>query len=131
MQENKFDYSIFDYMKNIFILICLCLCYMASIAQAPRPEPTPITRDSALKLRTGQEALGIPLTDSIVSGTVSFITRNSNDSKTWSPAKGMSDNLIQQLIKQSHTHDRMVFSDFVVSRRGKQIKIDKKTFVFK
>lgn len=118
-------------MKNLSILIYFCLGSMGVIAQAARPEPIPITRDSVLRIRTGQEALGIPLTDSIVSGTVSFITRNSNDSKTWNPAKGMSDNIIQQFIKQSHTHDRMVFSDFVVIADGKQIKIDKKTFVFK
>ena len=118
-------------MKNLSILICFCFSYMASMAQTPRAEPIPITRDSALKFKTGQEALGIPLTDSIVSGTVSFIDRKTNYDKAWSPAKGMSDNVIQQLLKQCHTHDRMVFLNFVVIENGKQKKIDKRTYVFK
>ena len=104
---------------------------MASMAQAPRAEPIPITRDSALKFRTAQEALGIPLTDSIVSGTVSFIDHKYNYNRPWNLEKGMSDNIIQQLLKQCHTHDRMIFSDFVVIEDGKQKKIDKRAYVFK
>ena len=107
------------------------MSYAVCTAQAPKAEPIPITRDSALKFKTGQEALGIPLTDSIVSGSVSFIDHKSNYKKTWSPAKGMSDNVIQQLLKQCHTHDRMVFADFVVIENGKQKTIEKRTYVFK
>jgi len=118
-------------MKNLYILSFALICSTATTAQVAKCEPIPITRDSALTIRTGQEALGIPLTDSILSGTVSFIDHKSNYNKTWSPAKGMSDNVIQQLLKQCHTHDRMVFSDFVVIENGTQKKIDKKTYVFK
>ena len=117
-------------MKNLILLICLCLVGISATAQAPAA-PIPITRDSALRIRTGQEALGIPLTDVIVSGTVYVIDRKSSYKRIWNPEKGMSDNVIKQLLKQCEPHDRLVFSDFVVLRDGKEVKIDKKTFVFK
>ena len=119
-------------MKSIIILISFCLTSLFVSAQAPiRPEPIPISKDSAQRFKTAQEALGIPLTDSIISGTVSLIAKNSNDSEKWKPAKGMADPIIQQFIQQSHYRDRLVFSDFVVIEEGKQKKIDKLTYVFK
>ena len=119
-------------MKSIRVILLFCLNSFLSPAQNEhRPEYIPITKDSALSFKTAQEALGIPLSDSIVSGSVSVVSRDSKDEEVWKPRKGMSDPIIKQLISQSHYRDRLVFSDFIVIESNKQIKIDTKTYVFK
>ena len=119
-------------MKSVLVLLVFCLISVLVSAQNEhRPGYIPITKDSALNFKTGQEALGIPMSDSIISGTVSLVSRDSNEGEVWKPRKGMSDPIIKQLISQSHYRDRLVFSDFIVIEGGKQIKVDTRTYVFK
>jgi hypothetical protein len=117
-------------MKQALLIWVLC-CAGAMQAQQAHPEPTPITRQEALKLNNIFEIIGIPATDSILSGKITALSRKSEDVEPWKPAKGMADPVIAQFITPMRPGERLIFSDFIVLENGKQVKVPKKVYVIK
>lgn len=111
-------------MKKAAIIICFCLTYYVSIAQKDRSTNSiPITKEEASKFKTINEALALPDTYQVLNYKVMYIDSNSvSIPGKWS---------IPLIFSRTAVGTKIIFTDILLKKGERQIKLADKVYVIK
>lgn len=113
---------IFSFTCFIFLSLTLC-------AQKVNSNAIPITKEDALKFKTLNDALNLPMTYEVTACTI-FFTFKDEIMYPIGPQTPANPS-IRTMISSVKAGNRMTFTDIILKKGDRQIKLESKTYVFK
>jgi hypothetical protein len=117
-------------MKYIVTLFCVFVIQLTAFSQTANNGNIPIKKEDALKFKTALEALGLPPVYKIVEGNIMLFHKGDIFFIGVAQNELTKTDFYSTVSSQAKTGDILSFSNLILNKDGRRIKIMDKTYIF-
>ena len=116
-------------LKSTILFSFFIILNLTITAQKNNPNAIPITKEDALKFKTVNDVLNLPLAYEVTACTI-FFTFKDGIMYPVGPQTPANPS-IRSMIFSAKAGNRMTFTDIILKKGDRRIKLESKTYIFK